>query len=224
MIVSIGGQTLTNTQPFTLPMVNLAYQRSQQFLVSLGYVVLEDSVTLTIPAVTTLDSATEVTLSWTGYFDGTDQKATPVLPQSLIRPVSGGLQERVSVNSGVNLAALSPMDEILGTLSNVPKQPWNVQWQWRADKIVMPGARGLTDLSIRFAKYLPDFTDLDTDVVPIMRSEDMLSGFIAVEFSSARGDLERATLLSEAQQAAMIIAGVDVKDMKDRYSNAGVQA
>lgn len=233
MIVSIGGQTLTNNAPFTLPMCNVAWQRSQQFLVSLGYVVLEDNITIPgLPPASDLDPAKEVTLSWSGYDNGSGTLNTAfVLPQSLIRPVSDGLQERISVTSGVNTAALSPMDEILGTLANVAKGMWNQQWQWRADKIVMPGARTNTDLSIRFAKYLADFTNLNTDVAPIMRCEDMLSGFICAEFAGGRGDLDRATFLTEAQQAAMIIAGIDVKDMmlgkvaergkmRDRYDGA----
>lgn len=234
MIVSVGGQTLTNTAPFTLVMANAGWQVMQQQLVALGYVVLQDSLTIVrLPPVATLDPSTEVSLSWTGYFDGTTAHPAIVLPQDLIRPMKDGLEERISVNGTVtNTSPLSPMDEILGPLAHVPKEMWNKQWQWRADAICMPGAMTYTDMRIRYAKYLADFTNLDTDVAPIMRCGDALSKYIAVEFSTGRGDLDRATLLTEAQQATAILAGVDIKDamlvsaaerdkMKDRYSGTG---
>lgn len=233
MIVSSGGQTLTNNAPFTLTMVNVAWQKMQQLLVSMGYVTLEDETIIPkLPAVATLDPAAQVSLSWTGYFNGAVVATTPVLPQSLIRPLD--CWERVSVNSGTNLADFNDMDEIIGGgMDLAAKVPWQQQWQWRSDALWMPGARNLTDIRIRFAKFLPDFTDLDHDVAEIMRCKDALSGFIAVEFSGGRGDMDRGTLLSEAQEATAQIVGLDSLQagsvqktsekgkMKDRYTGGG---
>lgn len=236
MIVSTGGQTLTNNAPFTLPIVNVAWQRFQQQLVSIGYVTLEDEVILPkLPPASSLDPGVQVSLSWTGFFDGITQSVSPALPQWVIRPLD--LWERPSVNMGTNTQSYNDMDEIIGGgMDLADKKPWAVQWQWRADAIWMPGTISPIDLRIRAAKYLADFTNLNSDVAPIMRCKDALSGYIAVEFSGSRGDLDRTALLAEAQQATMIVAGMDTIQgrstqkssergkMRDRYTPGATAA
>src|SRR5271154_1780129 len=87
-INGIGVQTLQNNKPFTGPIVNLAWQRLQQFLVGLGYTTLEASTVIKeLPPAFTNDPNVEVSLSWTGYFDGNALNANFVLPQDLIRPM-----------------------------------------------------------------------------------------------------------------------------------------
>jgi hypothetical protein len=236
-IASIGGQTLKNNQPFTGPLVALAWQRLQQFLVGLGYVTLESSLLISgLPPAFTNDPGVEVSLSWLGYFDGNTLNTAFVLPQNLIRPMKDGLEQRLSLNNPpvpvLGGAVMTPMDETLGPMAHVSKDLWLRQWQWREDAIWMTGALAPNDVRIRFAKYLADLdVTSSTAVAPIMRCTDALSGFIAVEFSGARGDLDRAALLAEAEANAAILAAGDNGDtrlakssergkMVDRYSKA----
>lgn len=231
-----GGQTLTDTQSFTIDVINLAYQQCQQFLVSQGYETLEDELVLSaLAGVTTIDPAIQASLSWFGYNNGGGLSTAKVLPQSLIRALD--LWERPSGSMGVFV----PMDEILGGLPMVPKQQWNQMWEWRSDTIYMPGALANTDIRVRFAKYLADFvpnstTAFSAQTVPIMRSKDALSGFIAHVMCGGRGDTDAAAILGDAQQAAMIIVSLDSMEgrsvpkesergkMKDRYTGGGAQS
>lgn len=225
-----GGDVFTNTQAFTAPYVNLGYQKFQQFLVSLGYQTLEDETVLGgLPPCSTTDPAVMVRLDWTGYFDGTTLYPALALPQSAIRPLY--LWERPTGSA----ASFNDMDVILNGLDSTQKQNWIIQWEWRADAIYMLGALVSTDLRVRFAKYLADFLpdavqSFAAQPVPIMRSTDALSGFIAYEMCSGRGDVDAASLLADAKEAAMIIVGLDSMEarsiqkesergkMKDRYS------
>ena len=232
-----GGQTLKNSSPFTGSIVNLAYERLQQFLVGLGYTTLEASVIIAgLPPAATNDPNVEVSLSWTGYFNGATLNTTIALPQNLIRPMKEGLQQRPSVAGAsvpvLGAAVMNPMDEILGELAHVPKSQWMDQWQWRGDAIVMIGALVPVDLRIRYNSYLPALDpNSGTQTVPIMRCEDALSAFIAVEFSGARGDPDRVAEVQEAEQVASVLAAGDNVDsrlskaserrkMKDRYSRS----
>ena len=219
-IQDIGGQTLTNNAPFTRPVVNLAWQRLQQFLVGLGYTTLEASVIISgLPQAFTNDPNVEVSLSWSGYFDGSSLNENFVLPQSLIRPIKDGLEQRVTLNnlpvSVLGAALMSPMDETLGPMAHVSKDPWLGQWQWRNDAIWMTGALAANDIRIRYIKYLADLDPTSSvAAVPIMRSTDALAAFIAVEFSGSRGDLDRVALLQEAQASAAILAAGDNVDTR----------
>lgn len=211
-IVSIGGQTLQNTRPFTGPIVNLGWQRLQQFLVGLGYVTLESSLVISnLPPISALDPSVEVSLSWLGYNNGSGLNPAIVLPQNLIRPLKDGLEQRLTGSNGV----MTPMDDTLGPLAHVNPDMWLTQWQWREDAIYMIGALAPNDIRIRFAKYLADLDVVTAGAVaPILRCTDALAGFIAVEFSGSRGDLDRAALLAEAQANASILAAGDNGDSR----------
>lgn len=229
-VIVPGGQTLTDSQPFTIDYINLGWQKIQQILVSMGYETLEDETIITaLPAMTTEDPAVQASLSWTGYNNGSGLNAGFALPQSLIRPLS--LSERPS---GTGLE-FNPMSPCLKGLPRAPKQAWNEIWEWRADAIWMPGALMVTDLDVRFLKYLADFVAASVvpfanQVVPIMRSLNAVAAAIAYVFCEARGDSDAATLLQEAHDEAAIIVAGDSLDgrslgkesergkMKDRYS------
>ena len=207
-IVQAGGQTLTDAANFTIYYVNAGYQKMQQFLVSQGYETLEDETQLTLPAVSSIDQAVQVSLSWTGYNNGGGLSTAAVLPQNLIRPKV--LLERVS-GSGQEFIE---MTEILSGLPRTTKEDWNKIWEWRADAIWMPGAKTNTDVVVRYSKYLADFvpnatTPFADQTVPIMRSKSALAWFIGYEFSWPRGDLEAATMLANAKEEAMQILGGD---------------
>lgn len=217
LIVSIDGQTLTNTQEFTLIYVNHAYRACQQFLVSLGYLrfLNPDFLILKLPAVNSLDTAGQVTLDWTGYNNGSGLNVAIVLPQNLVKPSK--LAERASSYSATadnpNENQFIDMDGPEQGITRIPaikKEGWNRIWLWNNDQIWMPGASMTTDLKIDFQSFLPDFTSTTdaTVKVPIMRSANMLATAVAAFFLQPRGDLDVATLTEQWQTEARIIAGL----------------
>src|ERR1700674_322019 len=87
-IASIGGDILTDNQPFTLQYINNAWRRFQELLVNFGVTWLKpETIFLAVAAVTSADPGSQVYISWVNYFDGTNSDAAPVLPQNLIAPL-----------------------------------------------------------------------------------------------------------------------------------------
>lgn len=212
-ILNTGGQTLTNDADFTPILVNLAYRKLQQFLISLEWVrfVTQNDIIPNIPPVANADTSLNVTLSWSGYNDGVNSFTAVVLPQNLLKPLH--LAGRSS-NTAPNLDAFIDIDGPetgISRLPSVPKQDWNQFWIWDGDQINMLGALTTTDIRVDYLSFFPDFTAgpfPGTQTVPILNCEDALSGFIGYIFSFSRGDLDTATFLQNAQDAARILAGV----------------
>lgn len=217
-IASLAGDVVTNAQPFTQVMANDAWQRLQTFLANLGIVRLKQEIIIpNIPAVTSIDPASQVSLSWAGYFNGTTLLPAPVLPQDLIIPLK--IWERVS---GQNACFQKPMENMMDGLPSWPKQAANVVWEWRQDAIFMPGSQMIEDLRIRYASFLPNFATVGpvqwfNQPVPIMRCEDSLSWYICSEAANARGDMDGAGFDAKAEAAAKLIMNRDIQ-MKQRVN------
>lgn len=228
-----GGEVLTDTASFTVDYINLAWLKCQQYLVSLGLETLIDYVTITdLAPAGTADAGIPVILSWTGYNNGSGTDGAVVLPQNLIRPLY--LWERASGGTG----KFYTMDEILNGLPPIPKGTSQNSWEWVADQLRMIGATVATDILIRFMKYFADFvadaaTPFANQPVPILRGLDTLSGYIAYEMASGRGDVDMASLMTDAKDAAMMVVAPDSiiyrdtqkvserSKMRDRYTPPG---
>lgn len=194
-LVPLGGQLLNNTDAFTQQMVNSAWRKLQQFLVSLGYIRLQKEVTLQLSALPVTDPGVQTYISWTEYFNGQGAPAvSPVLPQDLIEPLDAWERQSATENVFVD------MDNIAGGMPTVPKVEWNGMWQWRDDRMYMPGSVVDTDLRVSYASYLDDFRDTGDVLtatqftpwyeqpVPIMRAMDALANYICAEVATARGN------------------------------------
>lgn len=213
-IASLGGDILTNVQPFTQEMTNLAWRKMQEYLANLGYTRCKQEVILPgIPPVTSFDPGSQVFLNWTSYFNGTGTDippATPVLPQDMILPLR--MWERQANGNGNFI----PMSQALDGLPSCVKLPCNGYWEWRQDAIYMPGATNVVDLRMRYAGYLSDFLTVG-DVnwydlpVPIMRCKDSFSYYIAAEAAAPRADLDAQTFSTKAEQAANLIFNREVQ-------------
>ena len=215
-IVSLGGQTLTDTAAYTPYYANRGWQMLQQELLQLGYVRLKvlNFILAGLPASTNLDTQYQATLSWTGFSDGVVPDAGIVLPQTLIKPLD--LRERVSgqsPNTSSFLKMSGPSEGIM-SIPLIPKDYRNRIWTWTNDQICLPGTVGLTDLGIDYASYLPDFTGTGAgfpgvQVVPILRSTDALAWAIGFVFCYARNDDPPVCqfALDQFRRAAAIIAG-----------------
>ncbi len=217
-LTAVSGRVLENNQAFTLQTLNTAWRKFQEYLANLGYTRLKQEAKVdAIPATTDQqDVASQVYIDWFGYFDGTVLQSTPVLPQSLSGPLK--LWER---QNGSN-SQFIPMELIYDGLPNVVKGTLNRIWEWRDNKIYMPGATFVTDLRILFIQYLDDFADSVStpwfqQSVPIVRCQDALSWYLCAEFASARGDLgiDAENMWAKGEAAARVIMNRDAK-MKQR--------
>lgn len=204
-IQSLGGDVLTDTAVFSQTLVNAAWRRLQDLLANNGFQRLKQETIFTaVPAVTSSDYGSQVFISWSEYFDGTNPQMTPVLPQDMIAPYD--LWERVSGTTG----NFTPMDQLLNGLPTTVKSTLNRVWEWREEQIYMPGATGTTDIRLRYAAYLGDFvansplsaTPWYQQPVPIMRSLNSLAWYICSEMAKSRGDLDAGEYDALAIEAA----------------------
>lgn len=210
----VGGEVLSDNALFTLPTINGAWRRLQEFLVGLGFDRLMDEVTVSnvSPAATT-DPGTFCYLDWTGYFDGVTLNASPVLPQTFIAPLR--MWERTHGATGA-AAEFVPMELSLNGISDQVKLARNYSWEWRDDKVYFPGSTAAMDLRLRFSKLLADFVDSGTTAfsaqpVPIMRALDSFAWYICSEAANARGDLDGAQFDTKAEAAATKLATKDAQ-------------
>jgi hypothetical protein len=217
-IVSLGGEVLTDNQPFTQEMTNTGWRKFQSFLANKGMSRFRKRCLLSgFPVVGTQDPASETLLNWSFFYDGVSYffpgtaKPVQVLPQDFIQPLTVG--ERIT---GTN-ATFTPMSMASdGMLPDWRKRGWNGWWDWRDDGLYMPGSLYSMDLQIYYAAFLPDFTTQATlqwyqQPVPVMRCKSALANYIAAEFAAPRGDMDAATFIAQAEQDARLNFNVDVR-------------
>jgi len=235
----VSGQLLKNSQPFSQQITNNSWRKLQEFLAELKYSGIEQEASfLSVPGATTTDPLVQVSISYAGYYDGTNTQANPVLPQNFIRPY------RLSERASGTQALMTDMDEIINGLPKVPKMNWNRQWEWRDDVLYMPGALVNTDIVMRFGQFFGDFLDISANPgpnqvvgpwyvqpVPIMRCLDAFADYMCREIFYARGDMDAvAAVQPMAEASARLLASRDTLQaaatfktseygkMRDRYT------
>lgn len=213
-IASIGGDVLTDDQPFTIFNINGGWRRLQEVLVSYGVTWNKAETILTpIPATANTDPAVQVYINWDGYFDGNTLNGTPVLPQNFITPLV--LWERTN-GSG---SQFFQMDKLDNGLPAVPKGTRSNSWEWRNGALYLIGSTVATDLRIRFASYFADFTDNATTAfssqnIPILRALNPLAWYIASEVAASRGDLDVEYFDKQALASTKFFFDLDANDGK----------
>lgn len=162
-IQSIGGDILKDSQPFTQQMANSAWLRMQQFLANLGYARLIDEEIITgLPIVASSDPASQCWIDWTGFYDGTQIWTGFALPRKCMFPLR--IWDRVT---GFNAGWGEPLRNIMDGLPATYKYPRNGIFEWRNDRIYMPGSTISVDLRIRFAQFFPFFENQGTVTGPV---------------------------------------------------------
>lgn len=221
-IQSLGGDILTDTQPFTATMVNSAWRKLQYFLANLGHSRLKQTfIAYALPVVASTDPASQTLWSWTQFFDGVGYFAPPVvtvLPQDFILPLR--LWERQTGSNQIFV----PMQMAPDGLPQGYKIPFNRWFEWREDAIYMPGSTVSMDLRVEYAAYLPDFITTNNVLgdpnqqltpanmpVPIMRCQSALANYIAAEAGKARLDDAGSAFTAEAETDAKLIMNTEVK-------------
>jgi hypothetical protein len=212
-IQSIGGDILTDEQPFTQEMANDGWRRLQSFLANLGYTRLKKPLVLYgFPVVASTDPASWTTLDWSFYFDGVSFWTAPnvgLFPADFILPLRVG--ERVT---GSN-SRFAPMAMAKDELPQTRKTAYNGWWLWENDTLYMPGSVYSMDLRFEYAAFLGDFLTSGSvewyqQPVPIMRSKNALSYYICAEAAGAREDMDADPFILKAEQEARLIFNQEV--------------
>ena len=194
------GQILTDSAPFTIPMVNSAIRKVYRALGNSGVATLiqDNIILLGLTPVNgpqglgIVDPAVQVNISYAGYFDGsTTNTSLKLLPNvlSVLR-----MWERTT---GTNTDFV-PMKPAQFGLPSRNQTSILGDWEYRQDGIFMVGAVQATDIRYRARVSLPaqvsgPGTDFASLSVPILDSTDAIAYQLAAMFRGARvqgGDLE----------------------------------
>lgn len=215
-IQQLGGDILTNNQPFTQTMVNSAWHRLQHFLANLGYTRLINEVVInSLPICPSIDPAVTCWIDWTGFFDGTQLWNKYALPQKCSFVLK--LWDRVS---GINAGWGAPLENVMDGLPARYKYSRNAIFTVYDDKVFFPGTATPVDLRVRYAQFFPSFvTQGETNwydmQVPIVGCLDSLADYICVEASDGRDDVDSQTFKTRAEAEAKLIFNRDVR-LKNR--------
>lgn len=211
-IQQLSGDILKNTQSFSQTMCNAAWRRLQHYLANMGYARLVDEVVIqALPIAGSSDPASQCWLDWTGFFDGTQLWTEYALPQKCSFPLK--IWDRVSgFNAGWGRHLEQAMDGMPATF----KYQRNAIFDWRNDRIHMPGTNVPVDLRIRFGQYLPSFktqgeTQWYDQPIPIVGAVDALADYICVEASDGRDDVDSQTFKTRAEGEAKLLFNPDVR-------------
>lgn len=215
---------LQTNMDFTQQCVNNAWAKLRQGLTNEGYTKIKQETLLTglpiINASVQNDPAAQCWLDWTGYFDGVSLNTGYVLPQDFINPLK--LWERQ--NGSLGIMTDPPMEYMLDGLPAVPHSNFNLRWEWRNNKIYVPGTLQSVDLRIRYERFDGAFVDQTSPSVvrwfqqsiPILDCIDAFSLFIVAEFCASRGQSDVAAgFMTQAQGAMKFIMNRDIR-MKQR--------
>jgi hypothetical protein len=228
-IQSIGGEMLSNMQPFTQVMTNGAWLKMQKFMASMGYSRVRKRVVLTgFPVVNSQDPASECSLNWSYFFDGVSYWVPPnvqVLPQDLIAPLriserhSAGFQAVLTSGS----RSFTPMGLTPDGNYNWRKRPFNGWFDWRNDELIMPGSTSIMDLEIYYSASLQPFNTIGQlnwfdQPIPIIQGDSALAYFICYEFSVGRGDMDSASWLQQGQQDCRDLINTSDVPLKQRFN------
>lgn len=212
-IQSIGGDILTDQQPFTQEMANSGWRRMQSFLANLGYSRMKKPLVLpAFPKVANFDPASWTSLDWAFFFDGTSYWSAPnvsVFPADLILPL------RVSERITGSQSGWCKMTQAQDELPACRKTAYNGCWLWENDTLYMPGSVYSMDLRFEYAAFLPDFVTAGSvqwyqQPVPIMRAKNSLSYYICAEAAGARDDMDADPFIVKAEQEARLIVNQEI--------------
>lgn len=202
------GQILTDTAPFTIPMVNSAIRELYRELGNNGVAtlirdnfILSGITPINGPAgVGIPNPEVQVSITFAGYFDGTNTNTALKLAPDCLGVVR---MWETPTNSGL------PMIDMYQTEGGLPSryQYSNLRdWEYRADGIYMVGSILTQDVRIRYVCQLPgNVTGAGTDFaslsVPILDSADALAWKIAKFYSFRLGADALAFADQQAQEA-----------------------
>lgn len=190
MYTGTGGQNgriLTNDAPFTIPYINSAFRTIQRKLRGEGctFPIQDNVILFNMTAVPVIDTAIQVYIDFTGYFDGQTLHPTPKLPPDMFQPYR--VWSRAS-GSGLDFF---PMTQPGEGLQSILQGPWLRAWEWRNYKLYFNGSTKPYDLRLRYQSGQLPFNappaNFLTTQVGIIDCEEAMACDIAVQYGGARG-------------------------------------
>jgi hypothetical protein len=225
MLRDKAGRILTNTAPFSIVYLNSSIKKVQRYFANNGLEnFIKDNVILSsIAPVATQDPSVQVSISYTGYFDGVNMNAQPVLPSDFLLPLA--LWERPT-GTGGSFVPMSPTHKD-GLPSRVPGQNFDI-FEYRNDKLYMIGANVLTDLRLRYEAMIPAIgtsQDLTKVSIPLIDAQEALAAWVIYFYGFARGSVMRleAKKMAEEEMDEVVHRHVR-KDERIAYRPAGYRA
>lgn len=198
------GRILTDSAAFSIEYLNGALENLQDEMRDYGILTLvQDGLILTpILPIAQIDPSIQVAISYTGYFNGTLNYPTPVLPQNMITPLR--LWERLTGSNN----DFVPMRQVADGLASTWQGNDLNSWEWRTDQIVMPGALTTRDIRLRCTIVFTPIaqgTDLSTVQIGVQASVEQLAWLVAYKYALARGSVQSPVLKAEAHEKIMQI-------------------
>lgn len=169
------GRIFTNDAPFTLPLLNSALRWMYRQLRNAGttFPIRDGVVIFNLGPQANQDTATFVSLTFDGYFNGETMDATKRLPGDCFQPLV--LRQRTA-GSNFNFQVMSQAQE--GLISAIPQQNLG-QWEWRNYALWMNGSLQAVDVMLRYIagqapfSTLPD--DFSTTVIHVQDCEEAVA-------------------------------------------------
>lgn len=199
--VSIDGDLLANTQPETLPFLNLAWREFQDMLVDNGVENRIEEIILTnFSPCFANDPSAQPYIGYTESWDGTGFQKEPLLPGDMIEPLR--LWQR---QTGTD-SAFVPMNPANDGLYSSFQYSYQQLWDWRNDRIYLNGANVFIDFRCRYSAYFNDFALNPDDSfpstarVPVLRSAQALAYLLVGTFAGGRGSDYYAALLAKSEK------------------------
>lgn len=199
--ISLEGNLLSDSQPYTFTMLNLAWRKLQSRLSNNSIEAFpQEAIIIGLPAQTgtgLVNPAIKSFLNYQSYNNGSFDFPNFYLPQDMEIPIR--LWERVTGHN----SDFIPMRPAIDGLPSTVKTGFFKQWEWRDDCIFFPGASQQLDLRIRYKKIMPDFNQ-DQGVeqpIPLIRCAVALAYLTVEIFAGGRGSTILPVFQTEKEDA-----------------------
>lgn len=138
------------------------------------------------------DPGVQVSIGFTGYFDGTSYNPAYVLPSNCL--MVEAVRERVSGQNNQYL----PMSQPAQGLGSYYQDVYNRFWEWRTDAIWMPGSLQTMDFQLRFQGQLATLygegIDTSATYIPINDSVEAVAGELIKLMAIRSGNISPVVL------------------------------
>jgi hypothetical protein len=184
------GLIMPNVNPDLITFLDAAIQETFSDLRNVGdpELILDNYILTGLPPVNSwlgpgvVNPATQVSIAYSGYFDGVQWYSDWVLPISTSKVLF--LWER-QTNTNTNFV---PMRQAPFGLAGVQQGIRQGQWEMRQSQIWMPGSIQLTDIRMRVRITYPDYLnpatiDYTTAYVPILDSRNAIVSKMLIRYA-----------------------------------------
>jgi len=210
-----GGDILKDTYPGAISLINIAYERIQGELSSVGVEVLTDYAwIMAIPVVATVDPEARIIVTDSAtnriYPSGLGDAffAAPILPPDMIVPLK--LWERQNGTANFAIEMRQANDGLL----NLAQSLALVDWKWGTyqsnDCLMFRGALQVQDVKIKYEKHLWSLAAV-TDPVPIRGVDNAAAYQVAKVFAAARGSEIAGAFAKEGEEEIFLMQSTAVR-------------